>query len=226
MLPKKISLISSVFIGITVLLLSFSSAFAQGILGTLLPYTTGSYPLQNPLTIPYGTSYYVPYQTPYQTTYPYQLTYINPSYSYPQYSYPQYSYPQYSYPQYSYPQYSYPQYSYPQYSYPQYINGWIDQSANGKTVRISLGKTLAIILPSNITTGYQWKLDTELLNSSIVSKRSSQFIAPATTAQGASGYEQWIFYALRRGTTTIKLDYIRYWETTAVNTFEVEVIVE
>ena len=93
-------------------------------------------------------------------------------------------------------------------------------------MRLSVGKTLGIILTSNVTTGYQWELDTDSLNSSIVSKQSSQFLAPTSSAVGASGYEQWIFNAVSKGTTIIKLDYKRYWETTVGDSFEVEVIVE
>ena len=74
-----------------------------------------------------------------------------------------------------------------------------------------LGGELTVTLGSNPTTGYQWSEDAEIIDETIVEQTSHEFIAPETDKPGASGEEVWTFKALKRGTTTILLEYSRSW---------------
>ncbi len=74
-----------------------------------------------------------------------------------------------------------------------------------------LGGELTVTLGSNPTTGYQWSEDAEISDESVVKQINHEFIAPGTDIPGASGEEVWVFKALKRGTTTILLDYSRSW---------------
>jgi inhibitor of cysteine peptidase len=74
-----------------------------------------------------------------------------------------------------------------------------------------LGGELTVTLGSNPTTGYQWSEDAEISDESIVGQTNHEFIAPETDEPGTPGEEVWTFKALKRGTTTILLEYIRSW---------------
>lgn len=205
---------------------------------------------QIPVTNPYGSSSFNPHPQSLYTTassYPGYLSYS----SYPNYaSYPSYAgspyYPNYptnpyvnpSYNPYSSNPYSSGSYANPYYStnssYPNLANfpppqntdvAFIE-SGNGKSVKVAKGQTLGIILSSNQVAGYTWILDDTLLNTNIVSEKSSQFLPAFSTVLGITEYEQLIYYAEDTGITTIKLSYKRYWENTEDDTYEIEVIVE
>jgi len=74
-----------------------------------------------------------------------------------------------------------------------------------------LGGELTVILGSNPTTGYQWSEDAEISDESVVKQINHEFVAPETDVPGTPGEEVWVFKALKRGTTTILLDYSRSW---------------
>ena len=102
----------------------------------------------------------------------------------------------------------------------------MDENDDESSITVSVGESISIILSSNVSTGYQWVLDTSKLNASIVSKTGNQYFPGASYLVGSGGSEQWIFEAEATGVTIIKLDYKRAWETTAEDTFTIEVTVE
>lgn len=74
-----------------------------------------------------------------------------------------------------------------------------------------LGGELTVTLGSNPTTGYQWLEDTKISDETIVQQTSHKFIGPGIDKPpGTSGEEVWTFKALKRGTTTILLEYCRW----------------
>lgn len=81
-------------------------------------------------------------------------------------------------------------------------------------IAVIKGKECTITLPSNPTTGYQWKLGNKP-NSKVVSDVVSEYNAPAEPIPGRGGTETWTFMAAGKGTTAIVLKYIRPWERTA-----------
>jgi predicted secreted protein len=88
------------------------------------------------------------------------------------------------------------------------------------------GDTFTITIPSNHTTGYQWRLadspSTEILRST-----GSTYNAPNSGIPGQGGVEVWSFSAVGKGQATIVLEYVRPWEKDVqpikTQTFEVTV---
>ncbi len=74
-----------------------------------------------------------------------------------------------------------------------------------------LGGELTVALGSNPTTGYQWSENAEISDENIIKQISHAFVAPETDKPGTPGEEIWVFEALKRGTTTILLEYSRSW---------------
>jgi predicted secreted protein len=111
---------------------------------------------------------------------------------------------------------------------PQYQSADVDLDSGDDedSINIAVGETISIILESNSSTGYKWILDTNLLDSAIVSNTSNKYFSGVTSLVGAVGTEQWIFEGEAIGTTTIKLNYKRIWETSIEDTFEIEVTVD
>jgi inhibitor of cysteine peptidase len=87
----------------------------------------------------------------------------------------------------------------------------------GGAARLRPGQSLSIVLPSNGSTGYVWRLadfDTAVLT------RGAPFGAEATDPHpagmvGVGGRTQWRFEAAAPGTTTLVFTYAQPWDTTA-----------
>lgn len=164
--------------------------------------TSWQNPWQNSWQNPFQTSWQNPWQQPFQN--PWQTSWQNPF------------------------QNPWQQPWQNQWQQPQYQDADIDLDSgdNGDLINVAVGETISIILESNSTTGYKWVLDTTELDSAIVSNTSSKYFSGTTSLVGSGGTEQWIFEAESIGTTVIKLNYKRVWETSIEDTFEVEVTVE
>lgn len=78
-------------------------------------------------------------------------------------------------------------------------------------IEVEKGEEFAIVLESNPTTGYQWKL-AEPLDEAIVVLVKTEFIEPDAELIGAAGEEKWTFKAQGLGNTSITMSYIRPWE--------------
>ncbi len=104
---------------------------------------------------------------------------------------------------------------------------YADTSYSGKEVEISVGESLVVTLPSNASTGYNWTL-AENSDAGVLQEVEHEYIATQTNLVGAAGKELWTFKALQDGTSTIRLEYIRPWETGAppAETFTLTVVVD
>jgi inhibitor of cysteine peptidase len=80
-----------------------------------------------------------------------------------------------------------------------------------KVLRIPLGQTFKITLPSNPTTGYSWQLATAP-DAAIVAKEGHEYRSNTPVRSGSGGHEIWIFKARGKGRTAISLQYVRPWE--------------
>jgi len=111
---------------------------------------------------------------------------------------------------------------------PQYTDADVslDQDDDGDLVELEVGETLSITLPSNASTGFAWELDTDLLDTDVIEKESSQLFSGYGGLVGRNSSEQWIFEAVDLGTTIIRLDYQRSWEDEAIDTIEFDISVE
>jgi inhibitor of cysteine peptidase len=76
-----------------------------------------------------------------------------------------------------------------------------------------IGDEFSIKLRSNSGTGYSWQLAPGTLDDRIVEFVTETYQAPEGNLIGSSGTEEFVFKAVRDGTTTLTLHYVRPWET-------------
>jgi inhibitor of cysteine peptidase len=92
------------------------------------------------------------------------------------------------------------------------VDGGVTEYRDPATViEVEKGSEFAIVLDSNPTTGYQWKLAAPL-DEGIVILESTEYEEPDTELIGAGGEEKWTFKAQGLGDTTISFIYVRPWE--------------
>lgn len=97
--------------------------------------------------------------------------------------------------------------------------------ANGRTAHVTAGGVLEIHLDENPTTGYSWEIAT--LDEEILGDGGRVYFANQPALTGSGGEVQWLFRALKPGTTTLRLQYRRPWEKDKpAQTYEITVVVE
>ena len=99
---------------------------------------------------------------------------------------------------------------------------------NGKQITAKTGETLTLALDSNPTTGYSWQV-LEINNTILVQQGDPEYKQALGTEGlvGSGGTETFRFNAAGAGTTTLKLGYMRPWESVPpIETFTVQVIVQ
>ena len=99
---------------------------------------------------------------------------------------------------------------------------------NGQQVNLEPGDSLTITLESNITTGYSWQVLE--IDPTILSQEGDPEYRQSPGSEGlvgAGGAETFHFKAAASGETTLKLGYMRPWESEPpVEAFEIIVIVQ
>ena len=82
-----------------------------------------------------------------------------------------------------------------------------------KQMTVAAGNTFTVTLCSNATTGFQWSESAQISDKTVVQQTGHAFVAPGNTGMvGAPGNEVWTFQALKKGTSTINMEYGRPWE--------------
>lgn len=86
-----------------------------------------------------------------------------------------------------------------------------------KEVEVAAGDAFTITLCSNPSTGFQWSESAQISDLTILEETGHEFVAPEAEgskppAPGTPGKEVWTFKALKKGTSTISLEYSRPWE--------------
>jgi len=77
----------------------------------------------------------------------------------------------------------------------------------------AVGEDLTVTLGSNPTTGFRWSEFAEISDESVIKQVSHKFVGPGIDKPpGTPGEEVWTFKALKKGTTTIFMEYGRPWE--------------
>ncbi len=90
------------------------------------------------------------------------------------------------------------------------INHNIDQM-----LEVQVGETFEVKLCSNPTTGFQWSEEAQISDTAITIQEGHEFIGPESEPlppPGTPGQEVWTFKALKKGSSTIYLEYSRPWE--------------
>jgi len=93
----------------------------------------------------------------------------------------------------------------------------IDEFEQAKNVTrevvVAEGGTLTLTLGSNPTTGFSWGEAAQIADPTVLQQTDSQTQPPQAQGMGgAPGAQVWTFEALKKGATTVSLDYSRPWE--------------
>jgi len=82
-----------------------------------------------------------------------------------------------------------------------------------RQVAVAAGGTLTVTLCSNQTTGFMWSETAQISDQSVLQQTDHRFVSPeAEGVVGAAGNEVWTFNALKKGTSTVSVEYSRPWE--------------
>ena len=104
----------------------------------------------------------------------------------------------------------------------------VDASYSGRQVEVAVGGSVIVNLESNASTGFQWVL-VNIGDETVLRKTSNTYVAPEDTGMvGVPGEEIWTFTALKKGTSTIAMEYSQPWAggTKAAETFDLIVVVK
>lgn len=90
----------------------------------------------------------------------------------------------------------------------------LTSSQDGQTVSVKLGQVIAVSLASNRTTGYGW-VERSPAEPVLERDGESTYAQNASSARlaGGGGTETWRFRATKVGQQTLRLEYVRPWET-------------
>jgi len=103
-----------------------------------------------------------------------------------------------------------------------------DASYSGRQVEVAVGGSVIVTLESNASTGFQWVL-VNIGDETALKNVANTYEAPEDTGMvGAPGKEIWTFEALKKGTSTIAMEYSQPWPngTKAAETFDLTVVVK
>jgi inhibitor of cysteine peptidase len=110
------------------------------------------------------------------------------------------------------------------------INEFTDSDDIAKEVQIAEGGALTVSLGSNPSTGFTWTEMALIADATVLRQTGGGGFmeAEGTQVVGAAGTQTWTFEALKKGTTTISMEYGRPWEggEKGAWTFELTVIVK
>ena len=84
-----------------------------------------------------------------------------------------------------------------------------------KAVEVGVDDSFTLTLCSNPSTGFQWVEEAQISNAGVLRQEQHKFISPESDPPpppGTPGQEVWIFKALKKGNSTISMEYSRPWE--------------
>lgn len=82
-----------------------------------------------------------------------------------------------------------------------------------KEAEVAVDGSLTVTLCSNPTTGFQWSGSAQISDPATLQQTNHEFVPPeASGVAGAAGKEIWTFKALKKGESSISMEYSRPWE--------------
>jgi len=84
-----------------------------------------------------------------------------------------------------------------------------------KEVQVPVGDSFTVTLCSNPTTGFRWSESAQIDDQTVLQQADHKFISPESEPPpppGTPGQEVWTFQALKKGKTTVSMEYSRPWE--------------
>ena len=91
---------------------------------------------------------------------------------------------------------------------------FMKQQHISQEVEVAAGDSLTVTLCSNPTTGFEWE-SAKISDQTVLQQVDHKFISPESEPPpppGTAGQEVWTFKALKKGESTISIDYSRPWE--------------
>jgi len=104
------------------------------------------------------------------------------------------------------------------------------QADISREIKVPADSSLTVTLCSNPTTGFQWE-EAQISDQTVLQQTDRKFVGPESEPPpppGTPGQEVWTFQALKKGTSTVSVQYSRPWEGGEKGTwkFALTVIVE
>lgn len=90
----------------------------------------------------------------------------------------------------------------------------ITDKNNGQTIKIAVGQSFQVRLPSNPTTGYQWTAGA-IHGGPLIQTGPAAFQPPTSGLLGAGGTQVFTYRGATTGTAHLSFAYARSWEHTA-----------
>jgi len=84
-----------------------------------------------------------------------------------------------------------------------------------KEVEVAVDGSLTVTLCSNPTTGFRWSESAQISDQTVLQQTDHKLVMPKSEPPpppGTPGQEVWTFKALKKGTSTISMEYSRPWE--------------
>jgi len=98
-------------------------------------------------------------------------------------------------------------------------------------VEVTVDGSFTVTLCSNPSTGFQWSESAQISDQTVLQQTAYEFVPPTDgllLAPGTPGKEIWTFQALKKGDSTVSMEYSQPWEggEEATWTFNLTVTVE
>jgi inhibitor of cysteine peptidase len=98
-------------------------------------------------------------------------------------------------------------------------------------VEVTVDDSFTVTLCSNASTGFQWSESAQISDQTVLQQTAYEFVPPTDgllLAPGTPGEEIWTFQALKKGESTVSMEYSQPWEggEKAVWTFNLTVTVK
>ncbi len=92
-----------------------------------------------------------------------------------------------------------------------------EQQHISKQAEVAVGDSFTVILCSNPSTGFQWTESAQISDQTVLEQTAHKVVAPEAKgdeppAPGTPGQEVWTFKALKKGTSSVSMEYSRPWE--------------
>ena len=94
---------------------------------------------------------------------------------------------------------------------------FIKEEHISKGVEVNVGDSFTAILCSNPSTGFQWSEAATISDQTVLEQTAHKMVPPedsggGSPAPGTPSQEEWTFKALKKGTSTVSMEYSRPWE--------------
>ena len=92
-------------------------------------------------------------------------------------------------------------------------NDFMRQNHISQEAEVAVDGSLTVTLCSNPSTGFRWVESAQISDQTVLQQTDHRFVSPGDQELiGAPGQQVWTFKALKKGTSTISMEYSRAWE--------------